>query len=64
MSKYIIKRFNETLQQTEYLKRVRPTRWVQSEDLAMKLDRFDCVSESEWLSFIGQPHTCEELFES
>lgn len=62
MSKYIIKRFNETLQQTEYLKRLRPTRWVQSVELALQLDRFDCARESEWLSCIGQPHTCEELF--
>lgn len=64
MSKYIIKRFNETLQQTEFLKRVRPTRWVQSVELALQLDRYECASESEWLSFIGQPHTCEEIFES
>lgn len=62
MSKYIIKRFNETMQQTEYLKRVRPTRWAQSESSALQFDRFECAKESEWLNFIGQPHTCEEIF--
>lgn len=62
MRKYIIKRFNETLQQSEYLKRLRPTRWVPQKESALQLDCFDCARESEWLSFIGQPHTCEELF--
>lgn len=64
MSKYIIKRFNETLQQTEYLKRLRPTRWVQSKESALQLDFFERYEAIDWLNFIGQPHTCEELFES
>ena len=58
---YTIKRFNELLQQTEYLYRVRPTRWVVNKNLCLKIDRIKVARESEWLNFIGQPHEVIEV---
>lgn len=58
---YTIKRFNELLQQTEYLHRVRPTRWVVNKNLCLKMDRIKVARESEWLNFIGQPHEVIEV---
>lgn len=59
---YTIKRFNELLQQTEYLYRVRPTRWVVNKNLCLKMDRIKVARESEWLNFIGQPHEVIEVY--
>ena len=53
---YTIKRFNETLQRTEYLYRLRPTRWTDDKFLCLKMDRIKAARESEWLNFMGQPH--------
>lgn len=58
---YTIKRFNELLQQTEYLYRVRPTRWVVNKNLCLKMDRIKAARESWWLNFIGQPHEVIEV---
>lgn len=51
-----IKRFNELLQQTEYLYRVRPTRWTADRFLCLKLDEKQAQRESAWLTTIHQPH--------
>ena len=59
--KKTIKRFNELLQQTEYLYRVRPTRWVVNKNLCLKMDSKKAAKESEWLNFIGQPHEIIEV---
>lgn len=58
---YTIKRFNELLQQTEYLYRIRPTRWVVNKNLCLKMDEKKAKRESEWLTFIGQPHEIIEV---
>lgn len=58
---YTIKRFNELLQQTEYLYRVRPTRWIENKNLCLKMDRTKAESESWWLNLIGQPHEVIEV---
>ena len=58
---YTIKRFNELLQQTEYLYRVRPTRWTADKFLCLKMDDAKAARESEWLNFIGQPHEVIEV---
>lgn len=56
-----IKRFNELLMRTEYLHRVRPTRWVTNKNLCLKMDDAKATKESEWLNFIGQPHEVIEV---
>lgn len=56
-----IKRFNELLQQTEYLYRTRPTRWIDDKSLCLKMDDKKAAMESEWLNFIGQPHEIIEV---
>ena len=58
---YTIKRFNELLQQTEYPYRIRPTRWVVNKNLCLKMDEKKAKRESEWLTFIGQPHEIIEV---
>ena len=58
---YTIKRFNELLQRTEYLHRLRPTRWIDDKTLCQKMDRIKVARESEWLNFIGQPHEVIEV---
>ena len=57
----IIKRFNELLQQTEYLYRIRPTRWTSDKSLCLKIDDKKAARESEWLNLIGQPHEVIEV---
>lgn len=56
-----IKRFNELLQQTEYLYRTRPTRWINDKSLCLKMDDKEAAKESEWLKCIGQPHEVIEV---
>ena len=56
-----IKRFNELLQQTEYLYRTRPTRWVTNKNLCLKMDDKKAARESKWLNVIGQPHEIIEV---
>ena len=56
-----IKRFNDLLQQTEYLYRTRPTRWIDDKSLCLKMDDKKAARESEWLNFIGQPHEVIEV---
>ena len=56
-----IKRFNELLQQTEYLHRVRPTRWTSDKSRCLKMDDKKAAMESEWLNLIGQPHEVIEV---
>ena len=56
-----IKRFNELLQRTEYLYRVRPTRWIDDKTLCLKMDDAKAAKESDWLTFIGQPHEVIEV---
>ena len=58
---YTITRFNIVLQQTEYLYRVRPTRWTADRFLCLKMDEKKAKRESEWLTFIGQPHEIIEV---
>ena len=58
---YTIKRFNELLQRTEYLYRVRPTRWTDDKFFCLKMDETKVKRESEWLNSIGQPHEVIEV---
>lgn len=58
---FTIKRFNELLQQTEYLYRVRPTRWTDDRSLCLKMDSGKVARESKWLDSIGQPHEVIEV---
>ena len=63
MSRYIIKRFNVTLQRTEYLYRIRPTRWIDERYLGLRMDKETTTTQSEWLNIIHQPHEVEEWTE-
>jgi len=56
-----IKRFNEIILRTEYLHRVRPTRWIDNKALCLKMDDAQAAKASAWLNAIGQPHEIIEV---
>jgi len=58
---FTIKRFNDLLLRTEYLYRVRPTRWTEDKFLCLKMDKTIVEKESKWLNCLGQPHEIIEV---
>ena len=56
-----IKRFNNLLFHTEYLYRIRPTRWTEDKALCLKMDDGKAARESAWLNSIGQPNEIIEV---
>lgn len=51
-----IKRFNTRKYCTEYLYRIRPTRFIDNIALCLKMDETEVKKESSWLTAVGIPH--------
>ena len=56
-----IKIWNNRKNCTEYLYRVRPTRFIDDKTLCLKMDDEKAKRESEWLSGIGIAHEIIEV---
>jgi hypothetical protein len=56
-----IKIWNNRKNCTEYLYRLRPTRFIEDKALCLKLDDAEAKRASEWLTFIGINHEVIEV---
>ena len=59
-TKYIITR-EDTHFRTQYLHRVRPTKWTPDAAYALRMDEKQARRESEWLNFLGCNHTVKQM---
>lgn len=56
-----IKIWNTRKSRTEYLHRLRPTRFTEDKALCLKMDDAEAKRASEWLDFIGINHEVIEV---
>jgi hypothetical protein len=56
-----IKIWNTRKNRTEYLYRIRPTRFIEDRTLCLKMDDAEAKRASEWLTFIGINHEVNEV---
>lgn len=56
-----IKIWNSRKNCSEYLYRVRPTRFIEDNALCLKMDEAEAKRASDWLTFIGTAHEVIEV---